>query len=92
MSTMTLSTAQGLLLAGSTVAIFAYLYAFRLFDISISSPYAWAAIVVLDDFAHCWCHRIRHQCRPWWAAHVNHHSSQEYSFSAANVRAAWLRR
>ena len=63
------------MLAGATVAVFAYIYQFRLFDISMSPPYAWAAIVVLDDLAYYWFHRFSHECRFWWAAHVNHHSS-----------------
>ena len=80
--------ATNVALAGATVAVFAYIYQFRLFDISMSSPYAWAAIVVLDDFAYYWFHRISHECRFWWAAHVNHHSSQEYNLSTA-IRQPW---
>lgn len=80
--------ASNLLLAGATVAVFAFLYQFRLFDISSSSPLAWAAIVVLDDFAYYWFHRFSHECRFWWAAHVNHHSSQEYNLSTA-IRQPW---
>ena len=33
-------------------------------------------------------HRISHECRFWWAAHVNHHSSQQYNLSTA-VRQSW---
>ena len=76
------------LLAGATVAVFAFIYQYRLFDISMSSPWAWAAIVVLDDFAYYWFHRFSHQCRFWWAAHVNHHSSQHYNLSTA-IRQPW---
>jgi len=80
--------ASNVLLAGATVAVFAFIYQFRLLDISMSSPWAWAAIVVLDDFAYYWFHRISHECRFWWAAHVNHHSSQEYNLSTA-IRQPW---
>ena len=80
--------ATNVLLAGVTVAVFAWFYQFRLLDISMASPWAWAAIVVLDDFAYYWFHRISHECRFWWAAHVNHHSSQEYNLSTA-VRQPW---
>ena len=76
------------LLAGATVAVFAFIYQYRLFDIPMNSPWAWAAIVVLDDFAYYWFHRFSHQCRFWWAAHVNHHSSQHYNLSTA-IRQPW---
>ena len=80
--------ATNIALAGATVAVFAFIYQFRLFDISMSSPWAWAAIVVLDDFAYYWFHRFSHECRFWWAAHVNHHSSQQYNLSTA-IRQPW---
>jgi sterol desaturase/sphingolipid hydroxylase (fatty acid hydroxylase superfamily) len=80
--------ASNLLLAGSSVVVFAFFYEHRVLDISMRSPYAWAALVVLDDFAYYWFHRISHECRFWWAAHVNHHSSQEYNLSTA-VRQPW---
>jgi sterol desaturase/sphingolipid hydroxylase (fatty acid hydroxylase superfamily) len=43
---------------------------------------------VLDDFAYYWFHRASHECRFWWAAHVNHHSSQHYNLSTA-IRQPW---
>jgi sterol desaturase/sphingolipid hydroxylase (fatty acid hydroxylase superfamily) len=46
------------------------------------------AIFFLDDFTYYWFHRVSHECRFWWAAHVNHHSSQEYNLSTA-VRQSW---
>jgi sterol desaturase/sphingolipid hydroxylase (fatty acid hydroxylase superfamily) len=80
--------ATNVALAGFVVACFAFFSDFRLFDIPIDSPWAWVAIVVLDDFAYYWFHRISHECRFWWAAHVNHHSSQEYNLSTA-IRQPW---
>jgi len=80
--------ASNLLLAGAVVVVFAYLHEHRLFDISPKSPLAWAALVVLDDLAYYAFHRASHECRFWWAAHVNHHSSQEYNLSTA-IRQTW---
>lgn len=37
---------------------------------------------MLDDFTYYWFHRISHECRFWWAAHVNHHSSQQYNWTS----------
>lgn len=80
--------ATNVLLAGATAVVFAFIYQFRLLDIPMNSVYAWAVIVVLDDFAYYWFHRASHECRFWWAAHVNHHSSQEYNLSTA-IRQPW---
>ncbi len=73
----------GVVFAGLTAA-----YEHRWLDLSPSSPWAWAALFVLDDFTYYWFHRISHECRFWWAAHVNHHSSQEYNLSTA-IRQSW---
>ena len=63
-------------------------YRARMFDISSSSPWAWFILFFLDDFTYYWFHRISHESRFWWAAHVNHHSSQQYNLSTA-LRQSW---
>jgi sterol desaturase/sphingolipid hydroxylase (fatty acid hydroxylase superfamily) len=79
---------MNLLLAGIVYAGLALAWRVRLFSISPSSAWAWVAIFFLDDFIYYWFHRVSHECRFWWAAHVNHHSSQEYNLSTA-VRQSW---
>ena len=76
------------LVAGITYACFKFFYDHRLFEIPWDSPWTWVSIAVLDDFAYYWFHRWSHEVRFWWAAHVNHHSSQEYNLSTA-VRQTW---
>lgn len=73
----------GVVFAGLTLA-----YRVRLFSISPSWWWAWLALFFLDDFTYYWFHRVSHECRLWWAAHVNHHSSQQYNLSTA-VRQTW---
>lgn len=80
--------ASNLLLAGVVVAVFAFLYEHRLFDIPSHSAWAWVALFFLDDIAYYVFHRASHACRFWWAAHVNHHSSQHYNLSTA-IRQPW---
>jgi len=80
--------AMNLMMAGVVYAGLTAAYNVRLFDISPASPWAWLAIFLLDDFTYYWFHRISHECRFWWAAHVNHHSSQQYNLSTA-VRQSW---
>jgi sterol desaturase/sphingolipid hydroxylase (fatty acid hydroxylase superfamily) len=79
---------MNLMMAGVVYAGLTAAYGVRLFDISPASPGAWIAIFFLDDFTYYWFHRISHECRFWWAAHVNHHSSQQYNLSTA-VRQSW---
>ena len=50
--------------------------------------WAWIACFVLDDFFYYVFHRSAHRVRWFWAAHVNHHSSQHYNLSTA-LRQTW---
>ena len=43
---------------------------------------------LLEDLTYYWFHRLSHERRFWWAAHVNHHSSQHYNLSTA-LRQTW---
>jgi sterol desaturase/sphingolipid hydroxylase (fatty acid hydroxylase superfamily) len=76
-------------LAAGTLAYVAlnWVHAFRLFDIG----YAWwsfALILFAEDLTYYGFHRLSHRSRVWWAAHVNHHSSQHYNLSTA-LRQTW---
>jgi len=79
---------NNVLIVAIAVWPFTYLYNHRLTTISATSVWAWAALVVLDDFAYYVFHRASHECRFWWAAHVNHHSSTHYNLSTA-ARQSW---
>jgi sterol desaturase/sphingolipid hydroxylase (fatty acid hydroxylase superfamily) len=79
---------MNLAMAGFVFAGLSAVYKVRLFTVSPGSPWAWVAIFFLDDFIYYWFHRISHECRFWWAAHVNHHSSREYNLSTA-LRQSW---
>ncbi len=80
--------AVGLAMSGVVLAGLAAAYEHRLWTVSAASPLSWLTIFVLDDFVYYWFHRLSHERRFWWAAHVNHHSSQLYNFSTA-VRQTW---
>jgi sterol desaturase/sphingolipid hydroxylase (fatty acid hydroxylase superfamily) len=54
-------------------------------------PWAWQTWVIgvlAVDFAYYWFHRLHHDVRLLWAAHVNHHSSEYYNLSTA-LRQSW---
>ena len=81
------STVSGLLFGGAFLALFLWVWQFRLFDV----PWSWwgfALCFVLDDLKYYWVHRFGHRVRWFWASHVNHHSSQHYNLSTA-LRQSW---
>ena len=71
----------------AALALYYFLYQFRVFDI----PFTWWGVVLLivaEDFCYYWFHRSHHEVRALWAAHVNHHSSTHYNLSTA-LRQSW---
>jgi sterol desaturase/sphingolipid hydroxylase (fatty acid hydroxylase superfamily) len=63
------------------------LYAYRWLTITMSVP-GYLALLVAEDFCYYWSHRTNHEVRLFWAAHVNHHSSQHYHLATA-LRQSW---
>lgn len=51
--------------------------------------WVWILALFLQDFAFYWHHRLSHEIRILWAAHVNHHSSVNINFAVA-LRQSWL--
>ena len=81
------STVIGGLTAVVVVGALAWLYQHRIATIGWAW-WAWIACFVLDDFNYYWAHRSGHRVRWFWAAHINHHSSQHYNLSTA-LRQTW---
>ncbi len=57
----------------------------------VTLPVAWWTFVLLflaEDLCYYAFHRASHEIRFFWAAHVNHHSSQHYNLSTA-LRQSW---
>lgn len=48
-----------------------------------NSPIVWVVAFVLYDFLYYWNHRLGHEINLLWAAHVVHHSSEEYNLTTA---------
>ena len=46
-------------------------------------PWSWVVCFFLVDFAYYWYHRMGHEINCFWAAHVAHHSSEEYNLTTA---------
>jgi sterol desaturase/sphingolipid hydroxylase (fatty acid hydroxylase superfamily) len=68
-------------------ALFAgYLFLYgsaRLFDVPSGAAWAWVACFLGVDFFYYWFHRVSHERNALWAAHIVHHSSEEYNLAVA---------
>ena len=53
------------------------------FDWRSSSVFTWVFAVLLYDMLYYWVHRTGHMVNIFWAAHVTHHSSEEFNLSTA---------
>jgi len=82
------SSVAGLLTGGLILAATIWVYQYRLFTIPMNAWWAWVAILFAEDLAYYGFHRFSHERRLWWAAHVNHHSSQHYNLATA-LRQSW---
>jgi sterol desaturase/sphingolipid hydroxylase (fatty acid hydroxylase superfamily) len=61
----------------------------RVATISMTSPVAWAAILIGVDLGYYWYHRLSHRINFLWATHAVHHQSEEYNLSTA-LRQSWF--
>lgn len=79
---------DGALIALVLYPLFGWLYRYRLFDWPAGSLLAFPLVLVVQDFCFYWIHRLSHEWRLWWAAHVTHHSSLHYNLTTA-LRQPW---
>ena len=68
--------------------LYSYLFSFALFPEISWTVYGWLLILLADDFTFYWHHRLSHEIRFFWAAHVNHHSSVTLNLATA-LRQSW---
>ncbi|MEA1784834.1 sterol desaturase family protein [Arenibacter sp. GZD96] len=62
---------------------FVWVYShFALFTIA-TTWYTWIALLLAADFTWYWYHRLGHQINLFWAAHIVHHQSEDFNFTAA---------
>jgi alkylglycerol monooxygenase len=68
-------------LAPFTIYILLYEH-FALFELD-RIAWVWLGVFVAYDFLYYWNHRFGHEMSFFWAAHVVHHSSEEYNLTTA---------
>lgn len=72
-----------LFIAASFYQLFYYIYEhYRIFDIP-SNFWIWVGLILATDFVWYWYHRLGHEVNFFWAAHIVHHHSEEFNFTAA---------
>jgi sterol desaturase/sphingolipid hydroxylase (fatty acid hydroxylase superfamily) len=79
----------GALFALVTSNFYFWAYSLAPFEMPMNTWWAWAILIVADDFAYYWFHRFSHEVRFLWNFHVVHHSSEQYNLSVA-VRQSWF--
>lgn len=62
------------------LGILAWCYEAKVLDITNVFLY-WGLLLLLEDLAFYWLHRIDHFVRLFWAVHVTHHSSEHFNLS-----------
>jgi len=65
------------------------LYNIAPYQMPMNVWWAWVLVLLADDFAYYWFHRISHESRLFWNFHVVHHSSEHFNLSVA-VRQSWF--
>ncbi|MFK8104199.1 MAG: sterol desaturase family protein [Saprospiraceae bacterium] len=69
---------------------YTWLYQFAPFKIA-ETWYSLLILLLLQDFIFYWFHRIGHSINIFWAAHMPHHSSEEFNLSVG-IRASFTQR
>lgn len=90
------SLVVGGVLAGLQLLVLTFFSQFAVLDLgglfasgsAVAVAGAFVVLFLLDDFCYYWFHRVHHESRFFWAAHVTHHSSQYYNLSTA-LRQSW---
>jgi len=73
-----------ILLRGVTLFPYVYVYEnFRLFDIPLSSMWAYVGLFLGVDLGYYWMHRCAHSWHFMWIGHSVHHSGEYYNLATA---------
>src|SRR5690348_7686001 len=63
------------------VLILLVFYDFHFISFSANPLVYWFLLIILEDLAFYFEHRVDHFCRIFWAVHVTHHSSEEFNLT-----------
>ncbi len=83
------SAAFGALFGFILTFFYTLLYDLAPYKMPMATWWPWLILVLSDDFAYYWFHRMSHESRLLWNLHVVHHSSEHFNLSVA-VRQSWF--
>jgi sterol desaturase/sphingolipid hydroxylase (fatty acid hydroxylase superfamily) len=78
-----LSRMIGIIKALVPLTLYVFIYENFAFFSLPDTLLVWSIAFVLYDFCYYWNHRMGHEMSLLWAAHVVHHSSEEYNLTTA---------
>ncbi|MEP6865139.1 MAG: sterol desaturase family protein, partial [Deltaproteobacteria bacterium] len=68
----------------ASIPLFAVIYEHRLANLGQPDQlWSWLILLFAEDNCYYWFHRLHHEVRFLWAAHVVHHSSERFNLSTA---------
>ena len=65
-----------------SIPFFLVLYDHRIANLG-GAWWSWIVLLFAEDLCYYWFHRVHHEVRLFWGAHVNHHSSRYFNLSTA---------
>ncbi len=75
-----LNMSLDILLRGVCLFVLNYFFQYRVMELHNQYLY-WGVLLITQDFMFYWLHRVDHFVRFFWAAHVTHHSSEEFNLT-----------
>lgn len=72
-----------LFISGTFYGLYYFIYEHYAFFNIPNTWYLWVALILATDFVWYWYHRLGHEVNIFWAAHIVHHQSEEFNFTAA---------
>ncbi len=69
-----------LLMRATLLLALGFFASFQIMHISNFWGY-WISLLLLEDLAFYFLHRVDHFCRLFWAVHITHHSSEEFNLT-----------
>ena len=70
----------GLFMKGVELSVFSFMYSMALFE-PATTWWLWVIGILSCDFMHWYYHWLGHKTKLFWAAHVTHHSSEQFNMS-----------
>ena len=71
--------------------VLAAVWEWRVGTLAMDRWWHWALLIVGQDFCYYWMHRAEHRVRWFWLSHSVHHTSPQFTLSAA-YRLGWASR